>query len=179
MGTRSMNFIALKPGVTPNDAFQSFMKDRATVLKDGRGTLVVYQSNFSPMWRRHGENCTADLEEEIVIQRFLGSLPGDSYYMKRAGEICDWRGDWAYHPFGGEQDVMEINATYQASIGRHQEGLEVEFPADHRVRIELDITAESPEAAANFVLNGIRDKTISPVVVEVSSAGGTKVVSVV
>ncbi len=177
MGTRSMNYIALQPGVKPSEAFKKFM-DSEAVLKDERGTLIVYESNFAPMWSRSGENCTFDLEEEIVIQKFLGSLPNSSYYMKRAGDICDWRGDWKDHPFSADQEVKAIDANYQAAVGEYQDGLEVEYPNDYTVRVELRITAESPEEAAQFALNDLRDTSMSNWNMDVSSSRGTKTVSV-
>lgn len=115
MGIRSMNYIVLYPGVVLPEAVSKYLNnDTAEIVSDERGTLIVYESNFTPMYARdgRGENCTFDLEEEIAIQRFLGSLPVDSFYMKRAGEINDYRGKWEEHDFSNESSVLEIEHTY-------------------------------------------------------------------
>ena len=117
MGSRSMNYIALKPGVKLTEAVSKYLnKATAEIVADERGTLFVYESNFTPMWARdgHGENCTFDLEEEIAIQRYLGSIPVEAFYMKRAGEQCDYRGKWEDHAFKAHDTVLEIEADYLA-----------------------------------------------------------------
>lgn len=118
MGIRSMNYIALKPGIRLTEAVGKYLnEDRAEVVSDERGTLVVYESNFTPMYARdgRGENCTFDLEEEIAVHRFLGSLPVESFYMKRAGEQCDYRGKWEDHNFTDYDSVLEIESSYLAA----------------------------------------------------------------
>ncbi|WP_341744600.1 hypothetical protein [Azonexus hydrophilus] len=115
MGIRSMNYIVLKPGIRLSEAVRKYLnKDTAEIVTDERGTMVVYESNFTPMWARdgRGEQCTLDLEEEIAVHRFLGSLPVDSFYMKRAGEQCDHRGKWEDHDFQNCSSVLEIEGAY-------------------------------------------------------------------
>lgn len=117
MGIRSMNYIVLKPGIKLTEAVSKYLnKDRAEIVSDERGILIAYESNFQPMWARdgRGEHCTFDLEEEIAVHRFLGSLPVESFYMKRAGEQCDYRGKWEDHDFQDWDTVQEIEADYLA-----------------------------------------------------------------
>jgi hypothetical protein len=117
MGHRSMNYIVLKPNtpLTPNVA--KYLGEYREI-SDARGELFVFESNFTPLWARdgRGENCTLDLEEEVAIQRFLGSLAVDSFYLKRAGDQCDYRGKWVAHPFLNEPLVKEIEAEYLALL---------------------------------------------------------------
>lgn len=124
MGQRSMNYMAFKPGVALSADVKKFLhKDTADIVTGERGTLVVYESNFAPMWARDqgGEaaraNCVRDLEEEIAVQqRFLGMIPADSFYMKRAGDECDHRGNWEDHSFQSEGQVTKIEAVYQRKL---------------------------------------------------------------
>lgn len=121
MGIRSMNYIVLRPGVALTQAVSKYLNsDTAEIVSNERGTLIVYESNFTPMWARdrRGDNAVFDLEEEIAIQRFLCSLPTDSFHMKRAGEISDHRGDWMAHDFLSESSVVEIEQTYLTGRGR-------------------------------------------------------------
>jgi len=114
-----MNYIALKPGVELTEAVSKYLnKSTAEVVADERGMLFVFESNFTPMWSRdgRGENCTSDLEEEIGIHRFLGSIPVEAFYMKRAGDQCDFRGKWEDHAFNKHDTVLEIEADYQAQL---------------------------------------------------------------
>lgn len=117
MGRRAMNYIAIKPGMSLSTEVIPYLMN-AMCLSDERGDLFVYESNFAPLWSRDGkgEHCTADLEEEVAIQRFLGSLPLDGFYMKRAGEECDSRGKWVSHPFQNEPDVQRIESCYQKAL---------------------------------------------------------------
>lgn len=116
MGTRSRNYIALAPSVQPTGAFYGFMTENLVSL-DERGSLIVFESNFCPMWaRQQHDECTLDLEEEVMIHRFLGSLPASSFYMKRAGEDCGDRGEWKEHPFKDHEEVKDIDAQYVAEL---------------------------------------------------------------
>lgn len=114
MGSRSMNYLVTKPEVSVPPAVAKYL-DNYLEISDARGRLFVFESNFTPMWSRdgRGENCTYDLEEEVAIHRFLGTLPVTSFYMKRAGEECDYRGQWLQHPFHDNPQVQEIEATYR------------------------------------------------------------------
>lgn len=115
MGIRSMNYIALQPGIVLTDAVSEHINtDRAEILSDERGTLVVFESNFTPMLARdgRGEMCTCDLEAEVTLHRFLGTLQVESFYMKRAGEMCDHRGQWVDHAFTTHDTVLEIEADF-------------------------------------------------------------------
>jgi hypothetical protein len=69
------------------------------------------------MWARdgRGENCTYDLEEEVAIQRFLGSIGKSAFYMVRAGNDFDYRGEWTYHAFRDHKDVSDIQKAYTAA----------------------------------------------------------------
>jgi len=125
MGTRSMNYIALQPGISLSAEVKKFLhKDTAEIVSDERGTLVVYESNFTPMWARDRvggceaarANNVRDLEEEIAVHRFLGSIPTNSFYMKRAGDECDYRGNWVEHSFRAEGYVAEIEAAFAREL---------------------------------------------------------------
>lgn len=116
MGIRSMNMIVLKPGIALTEAVMKYLnEDTADVISGDEGTLIVYESNFTPLHARDGkgEHCTFDLEEEIAVQRFLGSLPLDSFHMIRAGDDCDTRGRWLDHSFVGHPLVADIIADYK------------------------------------------------------------------
>lgn len=113
MGTRSKNYICLMPQIALSSEVTRFLNvDTADIVITPRGTLIAYETNRSPMWAREGKNCARDLEEEMVIQQFLGSLPQGSFYMKRAGGECDYRGTLTDHPFKDHESVKEIDATY-------------------------------------------------------------------
>jgi hypothetical protein len=66
------------------------------------------------MWARDGkgEHCISDLESEIEIQRFLGTLEPDQFFMVRAGAECGKRGKWLDHPFAADEDVVGISVQY-------------------------------------------------------------------
>ncbi len=49
---------------------------------------------------------------------------------------------------------------------------------DYTVRVEVEVTADSPEEAAKYALDDLRDKTIGPVTMEVTCEHGKKTVSV-
>jgi hypothetical protein len=117
MGIRSMNYIILATGVKLTDEVSRYLKE-SLVVSDDRGRLFVYESNFTPMWGRDamGAACTLDLEEEVAIQRFLGTLARDAYYMKRAGDECGIRGKLDPKPFRVEPDVQSIDSAYEESV---------------------------------------------------------------
>lgn len=117
MGIRSMNYIILATGVKLTDEVSRYLKE-SLVVSDDRGRLFVYESNFTPMWARDamGAACTLDLEEEVAIQRFLGTLARDAYYMKRAGDECGIRGKLDPKPFRVEPDVQSIDSAYEESV---------------------------------------------------------------
>lgn len=113
MGTRSMNYIALRHGIGLSDEVAKYLSD-AVESNDERGILMVFESNFAPMWSRDdkGQFCASDLREEVAIQEFLGSLKKSDFYMTRAGDECGHRGTWSEHSFALEPIVLDIEATY-------------------------------------------------------------------
>lgn len=113
-----MNYIAFKPEIDLSDSVsQHLHKDMAPLDRQKIGTLIVYESNFTPMWARAAEeNCTRDLEMEIAVQRFLGTLPVDSFYIQRAGNQCDYRGASTDHPFAQDEDVIQIEADFLTDL---------------------------------------------------------------
>lgn len=118
MGIRSNNYIAIKPGIALTYAFLKFFsKDNAEMIETDAGRLIVYETNFTPMWARQGVNCTFDLEQEIAVQQFLGSLNPEDFCMRRAGEQTDYRGKWTKHAFKKHKLVREIDQTYDLEIG--------------------------------------------------------------
>jgi len=125
MGKRSMNYIVLHPDVKLTDEVSHYINnDQADFIFEDYGTLLIYESHFSPMHARKGISGVMDLEQEVAIQRFLGSLPTASFYMKRAGDEFDYRGAWSAHPFRDNERVKEIEAKFDEFISRdsdHQE----------------------------------------------------------
>ena len=122
MGSRAMNYIALKPGVALTPPVREYLAHPE--VSDHRGKLFIYESNFTPMWARDtkGKNCTVDLEEEIAIHQFLGSLDREEFYMTRAGESeCGHRGEWADHPFVGHDLVKDIESEYSSLISEGEQ----------------------------------------------------------
>jgi len=122
-----MNYIALKPDIKQDKLFNKFMNEEDVLVTD-EGTLIIYQSNFAPMWTRGSEPHTKilDLENELMIQRYLGSLPDDSFHMKRAGDDIDWRGSWVDHPFKDHEEVKSIEAIFkEATTGESDELISV------------------------------------------------------
>ncbi len=113
MGIRSMNYIVLKPGVCLPDLVHQHLRQPAVSNRSGK--LFIYESNFTPMWARdlHGAECTFDLEEEVAIQKFLGSIDQSDFYMSRAGAECGHRGNWKDHPFADIEEVRKIEAEYR------------------------------------------------------------------
>lgn len=114
MGIRSQNYIALKQGISLSHAMK-LVGEGADVLSNHGGTLIVYESNFTPMWARDGkgEACVFDLEEEMSVHRFLGSLDPQDFLMKRVGEEFGSRGKWTSHPFGENHDVQSIEQAHE------------------------------------------------------------------
>ena len=109
MGIRSNNYIAIKPSIPLTYAVMKYLnKDTADIQIAEMGTLIVYESNFTPMYARKGPGCTFDLEMEVEIQKFLGSMPESFFHMKRAGDEIDHRGEWTDHPFGDNEAVIAI-----------------------------------------------------------------------
>lgn len=113
MGTRSMNYLVMKVGVALTPAVAVHLR-AAHVVSDVRGSLFVWETNFTPLWARDGkgERCTADLDEEVVIQRYLGTLNLLDFRMMRAGDECCTRGQWDEHGFASHQEVIDIEASY-------------------------------------------------------------------
>lgn len=119
MGIRGMNYIVLAPSVMLTDAVSRFVNDsRMHILRDDRGTLVAYESTFTPLSARQflGEYSTVDLEEEVAIQRFLASVPRDLYFMKRAGDECNSRGNWLNHGFHKEKKVRAVDDEFDRLV---------------------------------------------------------------
>lgn len=118
MGTRSKNYIGIKSGIDLSK-LESILNEENTelMLSSPDGTLIVYETNFTPMYARPSvEDCTYDLEEEIRVQRFLGSIPATAFYMKRAGEEFDYRGEWETHAFLDHPDVANIEKIFAEGI---------------------------------------------------------------
>lgn len=117
MGIRSMNYLALRSDADLSIGVLPHLMD-ARKTKTPEGTLFVFESNFTPMWAREGrgEHCVADLESEIEIQRFLGTLEPDQFFMVRAGADaeCGKRGKWLDHPFAADEDVVGISVEYNS-----------------------------------------------------------------
>lgn len=119
MGIRSLNYIALEPGVDlPASVTRYLNEETAEISRDKRGTLIVYESNFTPMHARsgRGENCTFDLDMEVAIQRFLGTLNDSQFFMRRCGDECDYRGAWDAEAFQDHSDVKSIEAETRAAF---------------------------------------------------------------
>jgi hypothetical protein len=114
MGIRSQNYIAVKPGVRLSPDMRRAVEG-SIVQSDDVGTLIVYESNFTPMWARdgRGENCTFDLEQEVAIHRYLGERATSDFLMKRVGSEYGVRGAWKDHPFSGNADVRQIDFAYE------------------------------------------------------------------
>lgn len=115
MGIRSNNYLVLQPHVTLGPIPPDLLAD-ALALDDERGRLFVFESNFTPMWARDGkgEHCTYDLEQEVALQRYLGTLPLEAFFLRRAGDSCDFRGRWTQHAFLDEPVVRQIEEAFTA-----------------------------------------------------------------
>lgn len=114
MGTRSMNYIALRSESAGVKDLMNLFSGIEIEVRDSRGILIVYETNIAPMWSRDskGEHCTSDLELEVAVHKHLGTLPRGDFYMKRAGSECGERGAWA-HPFSDEPEVAGIDQAYR------------------------------------------------------------------
>ncbi|MGI0013262.1 MAG: hypothetical protein ACREBU_07455 [Nitrososphaera sp.] len=53
MGTRSMNFLAIKAGHILTQEVSKYLQD-AVAGSSKDGTLYIFESNFTPMWARDG-----------------------------------------------------------------------------------------------------------------------------
>jgi hypothetical protein len=113
MGARSMNYLVLKVGAAVSHMAASYLQ-RYHVVSDVRGSLFIWETNIQPLYSREGkgESCTADLDEEVVIQRYLGTLNPHDFRLMRAGDECGMRGQWEDHGFREHEEVMGINASY-------------------------------------------------------------------
>lgn len=117
MGIRSCNYIAIKAGIDLKGLKKFLNAETALIETSDQGTLFIYESNFCPMdFRENNENCVYDLEEEIGIQRYLGSIPTKAYLMTRAGDDSGRRGDWEDHPFKDNEQVASIDNNYKEII---------------------------------------------------------------
>lgn len=180
MGIRSENYIAIKPGIEMTNAIKKFINDEnGTLVINEFGTLFMYESNFTPMWARSSSlGCVADLQEELAIQQFLGEIGETNFYMKRAGEQNDWRGQWNNHPFDRYDFVRNIESEYQASVGKYEHPLNEDDEIEFTVNIEVSVTANCPEQAAKNALQDLRDTVISDWAINVASKHGSCVVNV-
>ncbi|QTB53494.1 hypothetical protein [Burkholderia pseudomallei] len=114
MSFRTMTYVTLAPGVQLTDAAPSCLT-RSVSVADERGTLIVYESYLAPPGsiESSGHDSTPDMLDEIAVQRFLDTLRGDMFYLKRVGETtCSTRGEFDAKLFGDEPDVEEIDAAY-------------------------------------------------------------------
>ena len=180
MGIRSENYIAIKPGIElAEDVKKHINGDNGILIVDERGTLFMYESNFTPMWaRRSSLDCVADLQEELTIQRFLGEIGEANFYMKRAGEQNDWRGQWNHHPFDHFETVIKIEDNYQANVGKYETPSNEEDDMEFTVNIAIPVTANCPEQAAKNAMQDLRDTVIGGWAVDVSSEHGSCTVHV-
>lgn len=112
-----MNMLAIKASHTLSEEVKKYLDD-ALVETTNQGSLYVFESNFTPMWARDGlgPNCVNDLIEEIAIHSYLGSLPVNDFFMKRAGEECGTRGEWVDHPFASNVQVESISRAYDNQL---------------------------------------------------------------
>lgn len=117
MGTRSNNILAIHTGYPLPPEVAKYLGP-ALVDTNHDGSLYVWESNFTPMWARNGKgpNCVDDLLEEAAIQSFLGTIPAQDFYMKRAGEECDSRGEWELHSFRQYDEVIAVEQQYSAAL---------------------------------------------------------------
>lgn len=156
MGIRSMNYLALHPNVELSSGVLPHLMD-AEKTKTPDGQLFVFESNFTPMWARDGkgEHCVHDLESEIEIQRFLGTLRQDTFLMVRAGADaeCGRRGEWNGHPFVDDAQVKKIEAEYDRLTNEEPENRET-MTALAKCLAVLNQVQERPGDAADIVLQG-------------------------
>ena len=126
MGTRSMNYLVTKVGTALSPTVAKYLVPNHEI-SDVRGDLFVWESNFTPMFGRTGKNCTADLEEEVAIQQFVGSLPASDFLLRRAGDECGTRGTWLDHGFYGHEQVQRIEALYEKRTKEDMEKVQASY----------------------------------------------------
>lgn len=121
-----MNYIAIRPSVALPDAVSKHLRehDMIEVQEDSPlGMLVVYESNFQPLWAREHGIELFDLREEILLQEWLSTLPPEDFRMVRVGDPdgeCATRGTWVEHPFLTRESVRVIEQEARADVLRQR-----------------------------------------------------------
>lgn len=166
MGIRSMNYLALKQGMTlPPEVARFYNPETAEIISDASGTLIIFESNITPMWARDGKGtcCTLDLESEVALHAYLGQQAKDDFRLVRAGEETDSRGRWFGHPFQENPEVQSIEQTYTKNLAeepvRDSHAIfEVRFavsdlPALRAYAETRELDVDSPDMLADVLTN--------------------------
>lgn len=115
----SHNYLVLKPHVLVGASLQTYL-DQPMIYSEARdtGTLYGFDMAWVPAHRREARrDCVQDLEFEITLQRFLGTLKVDDFLLVRAGPYCDYRGTWQDHPFRDVEMVATVNLLFRRQAG--------------------------------------------------------------
>ena len=98
MGTRIRTYIAIAPTSQPDFNAPVLRALDAEVHSDARGHLVLVDSNLQPLWSRipdrPGPVPTLDLEQELALFRWLGTVGTDHFRLVRHGDEFDMAGRW-------------------------------------------------------------------------------------
>jgi hypothetical protein len=119
MAKRSWNYIVIRPHVAVPAHISILLNDGPTErLADHRGSLVVYESDFEPMFARDERNDARvpEIEREVAVHKFLDTLPANSFFMRRVGWEYDFRGSWSDHPFLSEEKVTDIEKDFREYV---------------------------------------------------------------
>lgn len=121
MGTRSMNYLVLASHLWRPAAVSAVIGER--VGSTHLASLFIFESNFTPMWARDtkGDHCTFDLEQEVELQKYLGTIQAADFRLVRAGEEFGSRGEWIDHPFIADHRVVHLQREFSAGISQPSE----------------------------------------------------------
>lgn len=132
MGTRALNYIAIKAGVfkskeTLIDALM-LHECEVEVFDPSVGVLVAFETSMQPMSFRgapanvaypdpinHPRSANLDLMQELRIQDAMSAWSPDVFFARRVGEYdTGERGGWSNHPFKDVEAVRALDAQYEA-----------------------------------------------------------------
>lgn len=119
MGIRSQNYLALPPEHPLPGNAPWVAQLGAELRRDARGTLVLFDTNFQPLWARfagRGAYLT-DLDTERALLQFLGTVPDARFRLVRVGELTELAGTWNAAPFHADADVQALEAALRAELG--------------------------------------------------------------
>ena len=122
MGTRLRTYIAIAPTSAPNLAAGWITAQSAEVVADARGTLITFEANIQPLWSRipdePGPVPTLDLDSELEMYRWLGTIGTNHFRLVRHGDDMDLAGSWrGAAAFLDQPEVRDAEEELRSALG--------------------------------------------------------------